>query len=86
MFQDKAIDWTLFRKRFWSPKTSQKNCSYLIDETTLRKDHNLAIVDGPHGNGRNFAYLLLKDRMKDGYIFIDDFNHYDFLETATSIF
>ena len=24
--------------------------------------------------------------MKDGYILIDDFNHYDFVETASSIF
>lgn len=86
MFRDKTIHWSLFKRRLWRPKTSQKNCFYRIDETTLRKDYNLAIIDGPHGNGRNFTFLLLKDRMKDGYIFIDDFNHYDFLQKAQSIF
>lgn len=86
MFKEQKINWKAFKKRFWRPKTRQKNCFYRIDETILRDDYNLAIVDGPHGNGRNFAYLLLKNRIKQGYIFIDDFNHYDFVETAQSIF
>lgn len=86
MFSQRAIDWSLFKKKLWRPKTSQKNCFYRIDESTLRRNYNLAIIDGPHGNGRNFAFLLLKKRINNGYIFIDDFNHYDFLEKAYSIF
>jgi hypothetical protein len=52
----------------------------------LKKNYNFAVIDGPHGNGKNFAYLLLKNRMENGSILIDDFNHYDFFETGSSIF
>ena len=86
MFSQGEINWSLFRKRWWKPKSRQKNCFYDLSNYALKNDYNFAVVDGPHGNGRNFAYLLLKDRMKDGYILIDDFNHYDFVETASSIF
>ena len=86
MFIQGEIDWSLFRKRWWKPKSRQKNCFYDLRNYVLRQHYNFAVVDGPHGNGRNFAYLLLKNRMKDGYILIDDFNHYDFVETASSIF
>lgn len=86
MFSTGEIDWSLFKKRFWRPKSRQKNCFYRINESKLLPEYNLALIDGPHGNGRNFAFLLLKDRMKSGYILIDDFNHYDFLEVAKKIF
>jgi len=86
MFNQKKIDWSLFRKRWWKPKSRQKNCFYDLENYALKKNYNFAIIDGPHGNGRNFAYLLLRDRMKDGFILIDDFNHYDFVETASTIF
>jgi hypothetical protein len=86
MFESQKLDWSAFKKRFWRPKTRQKNCFYRIDESKLKSNYNVAIVDGPHGNGRNFAYLLLKSRMTEGFIFIDDFNHYDFVERASSVF
>ena len=85
MFDQGKIDWDFFKKRWWKPKTRQKNCFYDIRDFTLKKNYNLAIIDGPHGNGRNFAFLVLKDCMPDGYILIDDFNHYDFLETASKL-
>ena len=86
MFEQEEIDWSLFKKRWWRPKTRQKNCVYNISDFNFKDDYNLAIIDGPHGNGRNFAYLLLKNKMKSGYLFIDDFNHYDFVETASKLF
>ena len=85
MFEKSEIDWNLFKKRWWKPKSRQKNCFYDLSDYPLKSNYNLAIIDGPHGNGRNFAYLLLKNRMKDGFILIDDYNHYDFVETATSL-
>ncbi len=85
MFNKAEIDWDLFRKRWQKPKTRQKNCFYDLRNYPLKSSYNLAIIDGPHGNGRNFAYLILKDRMQDGFILIDDFNHYDFVETASSL-
>ncbi len=86
MFEKAEIDWDSFKKRWRKPKTRQKNCFYDLRNYPLKPNYNLAIIDGPHGNGRNFAYLILKDRMKDGFILIDDFNHYDFVETASSLF
>ena len=86
MFKHATIDWSLFKKRWRKPKSKQRNCFYDLSDYSLKSDYNLAIIDGPHGNGRNFAYLLLKDRMTDGFIMIDDFNHYDFVETAASLF
>lgn len=85
MFNKAEIDWDLFRERWRKPKTRQKNCFYDLKSYPLKSSYNLAIVDGPHGNGRNFAYLILKNRMKEGFILIDDFNHYDFVETASSL-
>jgi len=86
MFNNAEIDWDLFRRRWRKPKTRQKNCFYDLRDYPLKPSYNLAIIDGPHGNGRNFAYLILKDRMQEGFIMIDDFNHYDFVETASSLF
>jgi hypothetical protein len=86
MFNEGEIDWSLFRKRWRKPKSRQKNCFYDLSNYALKTNYNFAVIDGPHGNGRNFAYLLLKNRMENGYILIDDFNHYDFVETASSIF
>lgn len=86
MFDKAEIDWNSFKKRWRKPKSRQKNCFYDLRDYPLKANYNLAIIDGPHGNGRNFAYLILKNRMKDGFILIDDFNHYDFVETASSLF
>lgn len=86
MFEKGEINWDLFRKRWWKPKTRQKNCFYDLRNYPLKSNYNIAIVDGPHGNGRNFAYLILKNRMNNGFILIDDFNHYDFVETASTLF
>lgn len=85
MFKKGEIDWGSFKKRWGKPKSRQTNCFYDLRDYPLKSNYNLAIIDGPHGNGRNFAYLLLKNRMKDGFILIDDFNHYDFVETASSL-
>lgn len=86
MFSAGVIDWNAFRKRWWKPRTRQKNCFYDIRKHSLKDHYDLAIIDGPHGNGRNFAFLVLKERIVGGYILIDDFNHYDFLETASRLF
>lgn len=86
MFKNGNIDWSLFKKRWWKPKSRQRNCFYNLQDYKLKPHYNLAVIDGPHGNGRNFAYLLLKDKLKDGFLLIDDFNHYDFVETASQFF
>ncbi len=85
MFKKAEIDWNLFRSRWRKPKSRQKNCFYDLRNYSFKSSYNLAIIDGPHGNGRNFAYLILKNVMQGGFILIDDFNHYDFVETASSL-
>lgn len=85
MFERGEIDWSAFRRRWRRPKSRQKRCFYDLSDVALAEGYDIAIVDGPHGDGRNFAWLLLRERMSDGaFILIDDFNHYDFLERAAS--
>jgi len=86
MFESGNINWSAFRKRWQKPRSRQKNCFYDIREFPLKNHYDLAIIDGPHGNGRNFAFLVLRERINGGYILIDDFTHYDFLETASDMF
>ena len=85
MFERGEIDWSAFRRRWRRPKSRQKRCFYDLSDVALAERYDVAVVDGPHGNGRNFAWLLLRGRMSEGAcILIDDFNHYDFLERAAS--
>ena len=80
------IDWSAFRRRWRRPKSRQKRCFYDLSNVTLGERYDIAVVDGPHGNGRNFAWPLLKDRLPPGaHVLIDDFDHYDFLERASAL-
>jgi hypothetical protein len=63
------------------PKSRQKNCFYQIKDGDLPMRADFVLLDGPNGNGRNISYLFLKDIVFPGaYVFIDDFDHYDFVE------
>lgn len=67
--------------------TRQKNCFYDILDSDINGYYDLVIIDGPNGNGRNFVYLALKDHLKSNTkIFIDDFDHYDFVDKLKLIF
>lgn len=60
---------------------SQRNNFYNIKEGDLNGVYDIIVLDGPNGNGRNFAFLHIKNYLKPGsIIYIDDYNHYDFLE------
>jgi hypothetical protein len=59
----------------------QKNNFYKIENGDLNGVYDIIVLDGPNGNGRNFAFLHIKNYLKPGsIIYIDDYNHYDFLE------
>ncbi len=63
-----------------------RNCFYTLSEGDLNGVYDIVVVDGPHGNGRNFSFLHIKNFVAKGtIIYIDDYNHYDFLEKATDI-
>ena len=63
------------------PKSRQKNCFYQVRDGDLPARVDFVLLDGPNGNGRNISYLFLKDIVSPGaYVFIDDFDHYDFVD------
>jgi len=81
VFKNKKYDPSLFKRNLSKPKSKQKNCFYKITEEYLPDSIDFLIVDGPHGNGRSLAFLHAKDKLHPGSIvFIDDYDHYDFVE------
>lgn len=74
--------------KYWRPR----NIFYEIEKLDDKK-YDIALVDGPHGNGRNIAYLHLIDKLNpNAYIIIDDITatdddfHYDFIPNLKKIF
>lgn len=87
MFATKLLDSTAFIQMKQPVHTRQHNVFYNINPSLLKPKYDLLFVDGPHGNGRSLAFLHCINRLSSGsYIFIDDYNHYDFLERCRSIF
>lgn len=63
------------------PSARQRNCFYKINYNDIPDVVDFMLLDGPNGNGRNIAYLHVKDTLHPGTIvFIDDYDHYDFME------
>lgn len=87
MFSNKEYDHSRMKFYEEQPSYRQKNCFYDIQKDDLKDTYDLVILDGPNGNGRNFCYLWLKNRLVPGsMIFIDDIDHYDFEDKMNSIF
>lgn len=86
-FSSKSYDRSLYSFRKNPPASRQKNCFYDLKEEDITGCYDFIILDGPHGNGRNIAWLHLKDHLsKDSMVFIDDFDHYDFVPKFRSFF
>lgn len=86
-FNDKEYDKSLMYDKISVLDASQKNNFYDIQENDLTGLYDLIILDGPNGNGRNFSFLHIQKHVKTNtIIFIDDYNHYDFLEKCQTIF
>jgi hypothetical protein len=84
---NKRYDRSLMKIKTSDLVPTQKNNFYDIQEGDLSGVYDLIILDGPNGNGRNFSFLHIQKHVKkDTLIFIDDYNHYDFLERCQSIF
>jgi hypothetical protein len=84
---DKKYDKSLMHKKTSILTPTQKNNFYDIQEDDLVGVYDVVILDGPNGNGRNLAFLHLQKHVKEGtIIFIDDYNHYDFLERCQNLF
>jgi hypothetical protein len=81
MFNLKQYDQYKFSELKKKPETRQKNCFYDIEENDLPNSIEFMLLDGPNGNGRNIAFLHIHKKLhKDTIVFIDDYNHYDFIE------
>jgi hypothetical protein len=64
-----------------------KNATYDIKEEMLKTNYDLVIIDGPHGNGRNFNNFYIENRIRTGsFIVVDDFFHYDFIDKIKLFF
>lgn len=86
-FTDKKYSKSLMKTKTSDLKPTQKNNFYDIHENDLSGMYDLIILDGPNGNGRNFCFLHIQNHVEKGtIIFIDDYNHYDFLETCQNLF
>jgi len=75
--------------KYWRPR----NVFYNIDKINDAKKYDIALIDGPHGNGRNIAFLHLIDKLNpNAYIIVDDITacdgdfKYDFVSYLTKIF
>jgi hypothetical protein len=67
--------------------TRQRNCFYNVQPDDITGRFDMVIVDGPHGNGRGIAYSIIKEYIRfGGYIVIDDFTHYPFVEYLKNTF
>jgi hypothetical protein len=87
MFNEKKYDKKQMKLKTSEPTTRQKNCFYDLNENDLVGQYDLVILDGPNGNGRNLAFLHLINHVKSGtYFFVDDYNHYDFIDKLKSIY
>ena len=87
MFDKKTFDRTKFNKVEGVFDATIKNATYDVDFPKLKDNYDLVIIDGPHGNGRNFSNFYIKNRIKNGtYIIIDDYFHYDFVDKVRHFF
>ena len=67
--------------------TRQRNCFYKINKDDISGKFDLVILDGPNGNGRSIAFDVIQDHMDDVcFIFIDDYNHYPFVDIMYNFF
>jgi hypothetical protein len=87
MFAAKMYSRERMREKTSPLTTRQKNNFYDIQDGDINGYYDLMILDGPNGNGRNFAFLHMQNHFKIGsYVFIDDFTHYDFVERFRALY
>lgn len=76
--------------KFPRPKeitTRIANCFYGLKSGDIKGKFDLVIIDGPNGNGRSLAFNAIKDNLSPiSYLFVDDYNHYPFIEHLKIMF
>lgn len=86
-FRNRSFDRKSMSIKTSAVHTRQSNTFYDLVQDDLSGNYDIVVVDGPHGNGRNLAFLHILDHAKPGtVVFIDDYNHYDFEQRFLSLF
>ena len=87
MFDHRQFDRDAMHAKTSPLDTRQKNNFYSLHDADLSGEFDLVILDGPHGNGRNLAFLHLREHLAEGaHILVDDHSHYDFDERLRRVF
>jgi hypothetical protein len=87
IFSTKKFDSSKFSITNDIYNTGIKNATYDLNLNKLKDNYDLVLIDGPNGNGRNFSYFYLLNRIKKGtFIIIDDYFHYDFVQKCSDFF
>jgi hypothetical protein len=67
--------------------TKQRNLFYNLKDEDIADNYDLIILDGANGNGRSIAFNVIKEKVNNNpFIFIDDYDHYPFIENMLKLF
>ena len=62
--------------RYWRPRHIFYEIESINESTDKNIKYDIALIDGPHGNGRNISFLHLKNNLNPGaYIIVGDDIH-----------
>jgi hypothetical protein len=87
MFANKTFNRLAMKPKTSKLTTRQKNNFYNVQDGDIQGVYDLMILDGPNGNGRDISFLHMKEHLiKDSFVFIDDYTHYDFVDKFLTIF
>lgn len=87
MFAEKTFHRQSFEAVTGPISPNIRNATYDVDLNDLKDNYDLVLLDGPHGNGRNFANFYMKGRLRPGaHIVVDDYFHYDFVDRIRDFF
>ena len=70
-----------------SPKRKMYNVFFKLRDKDLRPHYDLVMITGPNSNGRDIAFLHIKERMMiGGFILLNELDKFVSLETMDTIF
>ena len=77
--------WMVKSQQDWKKK--MYNVFYEIKDNDLLDEYDLVLITGPNSNGRDIAFLHIKDRVKSGsFILLNELDRYTSLETMRLFF
>lgn len=86
MFSRKKIFHERLVKSQQSYKKKMANVFFEIKGGDLRETYDMVFITGPNSNGRDIAFLHIQDRLKEGFIFMNELDKYLSLETMDKFY